>query len=266
MAAASASNPACRPEGGPDPVGRPEEGAASAPQAGPGVLPEAIVLAGGFGTRLRSVVSELPKPMAPVGERPFLEIVLDELVNAGVQRCVLAVGYKRETIEAHFGKQYRGMALAYSIEDEPLGTGGGIRQAADMLDGDACLVLNGDTLFRVDLEQLSRRFAERQSLLCVALKEMRDFDRYGTVVLESDGTISGFREKQPMQRGLINGGVYALHKELFALKELPPVFSFEKEILEAEVGRRRFHGEAFDAYFIDIGIPEDYARAQVELV
>lgn len=237
---------------------------AGVPQSG--VLTEAIVLAGGFGTRLRSVVQELPKPMAPVGERPFLEIVLDELADAGVQRCILAVGYKRESIQEHFGETYRGMTLAYSIEDEPLGTGGGIRQAADMLEGEACLVLNGDTLFRVDLALLSRRFAERDSLLCVALKEMRDFDRYGTVVLESDGVISGFREKQPMDRGLINGGVYALHKDLFRLKALPPVFSFEKEILEAEVGLRRFHGEPFDAYFIDIGIPEDYARAQEELV
>lgn len=235
-------------------------------QQGPAVLKEAVVLAGGFGTRLRSVVQDLPKPMAPVGQRPFLEIVLDELVHAGVQRCVLAVGYKRETIEAHFGAAYRGMALAYSIEDEPLGTGGGIRQAVDMLEGDACLVLNGDTLFRVDLAQLSQGFTERSSLLTVALKEMRDFDRYGTVVLEEDGIISGFREKQPMNRGLINGGVYALSKDLFALKELPSVFSFEAEILEAEVDRHRFHGQAFDAYFIDIGIPEDYARAQVELV
>jgi D-glycero-alpha-D-manno-heptose 1-phosphate guanylyltransferase len=229
-------------------------------------LTEAVVLAGGFGTRLRSVVQDLPKPMAPVGERPFLAIVLDELVAAGMQRCVLAVGYKADAIEAYFGADYRGMALAYSVEEDPLGTGGGIRQAVEQIHGDACLVLNGDTLFRVDLALLGRRFLEQDSLLTAALKAMRDFDRYGTVVLNEQGVITGFREKQPMAEGLINGGVYALHKDLFAGKELPAKFSFEQEILEAEVGQGRFHGEVFDAYFIDIGIPEDYARAQVELV
>jgi D-glycero-alpha-D-manno-heptose 1-phosphate guanylyltransferase len=230
------------------------------------VLRQAVVLAGGFGTRLRSVVSDLPKPMAPVGRRPFLEFVLDELVAAGLERAVLAVGYKAEAIRAHFGDAYRGLALAYSVEEEPLGTGGGIRRAFGMLDAEAGLVLNGDTLFRVDLARLCRRFAAADSLLTVALKEMTDFDRYGTVVLDGGGVITGFREKRPMARGLINGGVYALHRDLFGLRALPERFSFEQEILEAEVGRGRFHGEVFDGYFIDIGIPEDYARAQAELV
>jgi D-glycero-alpha-D-manno-heptose 1-phosphate guanylyltransferase len=226
---------------------------------------EAVVLAGGFGTRLRSVVSDLPKPMAPVRGRPFLEYVLDELVGQGLETAVLAVGYKADMIRDHFGETYRSLRLLYSVEDEPLGTGGGIRQAVDMAQGDAVFVLNGDTLFRVELQRLAERFYGASSLLTVALKEMHHFDRYGTVLVNDAGVITGFREKRPMEQGLINGGVYLLSKDLFALKPLPAVFSFERVILEGEYLRARFSAVAFDGYFIDIGIPEDYARAEREL-
>ncbi len=226
---------------------------------------EAVVPAGGFGTRLRSVVSELPKPMAPVQGRPFLEFVLDELADQGLERAILAVGYKADLIRAHFGEEYRSMQLVYSFEEEPLGTGGGILQAVSMADAESVFVLNGDTLFRVSLERLFNRFDLSSSLLTAALKEMHDFDRYGTVLVNDHGVITGFREKRPMATGLINGGVYLLSKQLFNLKPLPEKFSFEQEILEAEYLRGRFHAEIFDGYFIDIGIPEDYARAQVEL-
>jgi D-glycero-alpha-D-manno-heptose 1-phosphate guanylyltransferase len=226
---------------------------------------DAVVLAGGFGTRLRSVISELPKPMAPVRGRPFLEFVLDELVEQGLETAILAVGYKAELIREHFGDAYRSLRLRYSVEEEPLGTGGGIRQAVDMAQGDAVFVLNGDTLFRVALQALADRFYASSSLLTVALKEMHHFDRYGTVLVNDAGVITGFREKRPMERGLINGGVYLLDRALFALKPLPPVFSFEREILEGEYLRARFHAVTFDGYFIDIGIPEDYARAEREL-
>ena len=232
----------------------------------PALMPrEAVVLAGGFGTRLRSVVSDLPKPMAPVRGRPFLEIVLDELVEQGIRRAVLAVGYKAELIRAHFGDTYRSLELVYSFEEEPLGTGGGIRQAVAMCQSDAVFVLNGDTLFRVDFERLFNHFTASNSLLTIALKEMHDFDRYGTVLVNDAGVITGFREKRPMAIGLINGGVYLMRTSLFALKPLPEKFSFEQEILEAEYLRGRFHAELFDGYFIDIGIPEDYERVQTEL-
>ncbi len=232
----------------------------------PAAMPrEAVVLAGGFGTRLRSVITDLPKPMAPVRGRPFLEIVLDELIAQGIERVVLAVGYKAELIRAHFGDAYRSLELLYSIEEEPLGTGGGIRQAVAMCNSESVFVLNGDTLFRVDFERLFNRFAASDSLLTIALKEMRNFDRYGTVLVNDLNVITGFREKRPMELGLINGGVYLMRASLFGLKSLPDRFSFEQEILEAEYVRGRFHAEVFDGYFIDIGIPEDYERAQGEL-
>ncbi len=226
---------------------------------------EAVVLAGGFGTRLRSVVSDLPKPMAPVRGRPFLEIVLDELVDQDIECAILAVGYKAELIFAHFGQQYRSLELIYSFEEEPLGTGGGIRQAVSLCTSNGVFVLNGDTLFRVSFERLFNCFAASDSLLTIALKEMHDFDRYGTVLVNDHSVITGFREKQPMASGLINGGVYLLDKALFDLKPLKEKFSFEQEILEAEYARGRFHAEIFDGYFIDIGIPEDYERAQMQL-
>lgn len=226
---------------------------------------EAVVLAGGFGTRLRSVVADLPKPMAPVRGRPFIEYVLDDLMEQGIERVVLAVGYKAELIHEHFGDAYGSLSLVYSVEEEPLGTGGGIRQAVSLSSGDPVFVLNGDTLFRVSFEQMFSRFVRSGSLLTIALKTMQHFDRYGTVLLNEQQVITGFREKRPMAEGLINGGVYLLSRELFALKALPEKFSFEQEILEAEYLRGRFHAEIFDGYFIDIGIPEDYQRAQVEL-
>ncbi|MBI1192380.1 MAG: NTP transferase domain-containing protein, partial [Bacteroidetes bacterium] len=207
---------------------------------------EAVVLAGGFGTRLRSVVADLPKPMAPVRGRPFLAYVLDELLNQGIMRVVLAVGYKAEAIRDYFGDNYNGLELVYSVEEEPLGTGGGIRQAVGLCHAESVFVLNGDTYFRVSFEHLFNRFAASDSLLTIALKQMRDFDRYGTVLVNDAGVITGFREKRPMALGLINGGVYLMRTSLFALKPLPERFSFEQEILEAEYLRGRFHAEIFD--------------------
>ena len=220
------------------------------------------MLAGGLGTRLRSVVTDLPKPMAPVAGRPFLEHVLDELIDRGIRRAILAVSYKVDVIQAHFGDRYRDLEIVYSIEEEPLGTGGGIRQAVGMTTGEACFVVNGDTLFRADLAAMER--SARDAELVVALKEMRDFDRYGTVEFEG-GVLTGFGEKEPRAHGYINGGVYWLRRSLFEGRDWPQKFSFETDVLEALHGEGGFRVVPADAYFIDIGIPEDYDRAQREL-
>ena len=225
------------------------------------MIREAIVLAGGFGTRLRSMVTDLPKPMAPVAGRPFLEYILDDLAAQGIQHAILAVGHLRHTIMEHFGSSYAGMRLSYSEEVEPLGTGGGIRQACEHLEGVEAFVINGDTFFQVDLDRLAQIHQERRNLLTLALKPMRDFDRYGTVLVDADGLVVGFHEKRPLSEGFINGGVYALHRDLFR-KELPEVFSFEKEVLEKRHGERSMGSFVSDGLFIDIGIPEDYLRAQ----
>lgn len=229
--------------------------------------PEAVVLAGGLGTRLRSVVSDLPKPMAPVAGRPFLEYVLDELYDRGIRRAVLAVSYKADVVRGHFGDRYCDLELAYSVESEPLGTGGGIRRAAGMTRGRACFVVHGDTLFRVDLAALEQIAGKGDGAdLVVALKAMRDFDRYGTVEFDSVGRLTGFSEKRPRREGYINGGVYFLRRALFESRDWPVKFSFETDVLEALCGEGRFRAVPFDdAYFVDIGIPEDYEKARRDL-
>ncbi len=227
------------------------------------MIREAIVLAGGFGTRLQKVVSEVPKPMAPVAGKPFLQYILDYLIQHKVNHAVLAVGYLHETIINFFGDKYESLDITYSIESNPLGTGGGILQACNYVKGNNVFVINGDTFFDVDLVELSALHQHNHALLTLALKKMERFDRYGTVDLDADGRISGFLEKKYLDEGLINGGIYCLNKQIFH-PELPEVFSFEKEILEKEIVNRKIYGLRSEGYFIDIGIPEDYERAQTD--
>ena len=221
-----------------------------------------IILAGGFGQRLRHVVSETQKVMAPVSGRPFLQYVLDAAIAQGARRFVLAVGYKWEQLRAYFGDEYRGAEIVYSLEQTPLGTGGAIRQAMEKCQTEDVIVLNGDTFFDADLTELLRRHRERGAEITLTLKPMTDFDRYGTVTTDEDGRITGFHEKKPVKAGLINGGVYALRRE--TMQKMPEgPFSFEKEVLEPLT--LNACGFVCDGYFIDIGIPEDYFRAQTEI-
>lgn len=229
------------------------------------MIREAIVLAGGFGTRLQKVVSEVPKPMAPVAGKPFLQYILDYLITHKVEHVVLAVGYLRETIIAHFGDSYHNLKITYAIEENPLGTGGGILHACKYVKSDNTFVINGDTFFDVDLVELSAFHQSNNALLTVALKRMEKFDRYGTVELGAEGRITGFLEKKYLDEGLINGGVYCLNKQIFH-PSLPEVFSFEKEILEKEIVNRKIYGLISEGYFIDIGIPEDFSRAQHDFI
>ncbi|MBK7035238.1 MAG: nucleotidyltransferase family protein [Bacteroidetes bacterium] len=222
---------------------------------------EAIVLAGGFGTRLQTVVNLLPKPMAPVAGKPFLQYILDDLINQEIEHVILAVGYLKETIIDHFGYHYHNLKITYSIEDDPLGTGGGILQASKYANQEVSYVINGDTYFDVDLEALFNLHIHHKALLTVALKKMQKFDRYGTVEIDNDHKIIAFNEKKYVDEGLINGGIYCLDKKIFS-QDLPDKFSFEKEILEKEFIKGNVFGKVFDGYFIDIGIPEDYAKAQ----
>jgi D-glycero-alpha-D-manno-heptose 1-phosphate guanylyltransferase len=226
---------------------------------------EAIVLAGGMGTRLQTVVRDIPKPMASVDGRPFLEYVLAQLPGIGIQRVVLSVGYKWEVILAHFGHSFMGMEIDYAVEEQPLGTGGGIKLAFDKTTSEQVLVLNGDTLFACDLRWHFAQHTTDGGLISLALKEMHDFDRYGSVEVDADRRVMGFKEKQALDYGLINAGVYVIDRALWAKVDVAEKFSFEKDILERYVGALSFMGYKQDGYFIDIGIPEDYARAQMEL-
>ena len=225
---------------------------------------EAVILAGGFGTRLSHVVSDVPKPMAPIYGRPFLAYLLDRLVEAGIGRIVLATGYKHEVIEAWFGTGYRGAEIVYSKEDTPLFTGGAICQAAERLETDDFVVLNGDTLFDIDLAQLYSFHCSHKARLSVALRRVEDTSRYGSVTCEENRIIA-FREKaESTGAGDINGGIYAINRAWLMSLHLPTKFSFEKELMQSLAGEDGFYGLCFSDYFIDIGVPEDYFRAQQE--
>jgi len=226
---------------------------------------KAIVLAGGLGTRIARVTGEIPKPMAPIGSRPFLEYLLDYLIEQGSEEAVLAVSYKWEAIREHFGSAYRGMPLKYSVEDEPLGTGGAIQQALECLPDDEVVVLNGDTLFRVDLRSLKNAHRYGMARLSIALKEVADCGRFGRVEVSTDSVITNFLEKSTAGPGWINGGLYMLNRRLFTDFPMPARFSFEQDLVEPNIDRICPLAFKSDAYFIDMGIPEDYARAQHEI-
>lgn len=229
-------------------------------------MKEAVILAGGFGTRLRSVVSDVPKPLAPVAGRPFLAYVLDALVRQGYGHAVLATGYMHEKVEACFGNEYLGMKVDYARELTPLGTGGAIVNALQHCTADSVTVLNGDTLFLADLGQLERYADSKGTKLAIVLRAVPDAGRYGAVETDADGRITAFREKDTSAgAGNINGGIYRLQRHLLDGYTVGQQFSFEKEVMQQRYNSEAFYAYADGAYFIDIGVPEDYQRAQTEL-
>jgi len=222
---------------------------------------EAIVLVGGLGTRLRTVVSDVPKPLAPVAGRPFLAWLLDRLAQEGMRHVVLAAGYLAERVVDGIGREWRGMDVDYSIETEPLGTGGAVRQACSMLRGNAAHVLNGDTFLRYDMHGLVQATSRSGADLGMALARVDDVARYGAVVCAGD-RVEGFREKGENGPGYINAGSYYLTPA--AIRTLPaePMFSFETRVLAPLTAAGRVCGFDATSGFIDIGVPEDYRRAQ----
>lgn len=228
---------------------------------------EAIILAGGFGTRLRPAISDLPKSMAGINGRPFLGYLFDRLIQHGFEHVILSVGYMHEQISDHFGNAYRNLQISYAIEEKPLGTGGGIKLALEQAKSEEVLVLNGDTLFMLDLEGFNDFHLNHKSAFSLALRQVGDTGRYGSVRLDENARIAGFLEKQSSGGpGFINAGVYLISKKYFSELTLPEVFSLEKDFLEKEYMNSHFYGFACSGYFIDIGIPEDYIRAQTEFL
>lgn len=229
------------------------------------MITEAIVLAGGLGTRLKQVVPDLPKSLAPIAGRPFMSYLLDYVRKQGVNRFVFALGYKTELIE-NFVKGYLPKGTySFSIETEPLGTGGAVYKACKQITSGNSIVLNADTFFSVSFSKLYRLHEQEKADCTIALKSMTDFNRYGAVSINEKKEVTGFSEKKHQTKGLINGGVYALNTESFIKRSFPDIFSFEKDYLEKNYQKGNILGFVSDAYFIDIGIPEDYNKAQIEL-
>mgnify|MGYP000687021865 CR=1 FL=1 len=226
---------------------------------------EAIVLAGGLGTRLRSVVYGLPKPMAPIENRPFMEYILKYLEKNGITRVILSVGYKWEIIKEYFGDKFRNIEMVYCVEEEPLGTGGAIKKALCFVESNEVFVLNGDTFFNINLDVLYNLHKKKDSKLSLALKKMEFTQRYGSVDIDANNKILSFNEKTERCSVFINGGIYLLNKDFFiTLTTIRKKFSFEKDFLQEQFNNYEFYGFNFEEFFIDIGIPEDYEKAKKE--
>lgn len=228
-------------------------------------FPDIIILAGGLGTRLRDSVKDLPKAMAPVNGKPFLEYQFDFINNFGYKRVVLSTGYLGSAIENYFGNKYKNLELVYSAESEPLGTGGAVKLAFSKIISPHALILNGDTMFRINLDQFFQKHIEDLAKVSIALRHVDDASRYGLVECSPYGNITGFHEKSgDTFPGLINGGTYLVKTKYFRNLNLPVKFSLERDLFAKMLDPEIYRAQVFDDYFLDIGIPADYARAQNE--
>ena len=222
---------------------------------------EAIILAGGFGTRLASVLSDRPKALAPVGEEPFLILLLRKLSNEGFRRAIIATGHLGDQIVAALGCKVGGVEIVFSRESEPLGTGGAARLAIELARSSEVFVINGDTWVDLDYGDMIAFHHRHESKVTVAVVPVPDTTRYGTLEIVNDRIVS-FREKSASGQGVINAGNYLLNRDVFASFALPKRFSIERDFLEEYLDVLKPAAFRARGSFIDIGIPDDLSRAQ----
>ena len=228
----------------------------------------AIILAGGLGTRLKDVVPHLPKPMAPILDRPFLEYLMDYWIKQGVSHFILSVCYQKQVIMSHFSDNYHGASIEYSIEETPLGTGGGFLKAAQKL-SNTFLLLNGDTFFEVDLLKMIDFHHNQKSDWTLSIIKLSQIDRYMGIEINDNGKIISFNSAYDENFQFANGGVYLINPSI--LEKLiwsPDIYiSLENELLpEFASSRANLFGIECLGKFIDIGVPEDYFRAHEVLI
>ncbi|MES2677064.1 MAG: D-glycero-beta-D-manno-heptose 1,7-bisphosphate 7-phosphatase [Pseudomonadota bacterium] len=228
---------------------------------------QAIILAGGFGTRLQSIVKDVPKPMADINGLPFLSYLFTYLKNHNITDVVLSVGYLHQKIIDYFGNSYLGINIKYAIETEPLGTGGAILNSLKFIDqNQPVIILNGDTFLQIDYQKLSDFHEQKESDLTIVLRHLEDCSRYGSVTIDDKNSIVNFSEKNlTTKSGYINGGIYVINPKIFSNYNLPNKFSFEQDFLSKYLKATKPFGFIAEEYFIDIGIPEDYQKAQDQL-
>jgi D-glycero-alpha-D-manno-heptose 1-phosphate guanylyltransferase len=226
---------------------------------------EAIVLAGGLGTRLQSVLPSFPKCMAPIKDKPFLVYVFEYLINQQINKVILSIGYRKDQIINYFGNEYRSLSIEYAIENEPLGTGGAIKLALNLCTQDEVFVVNGDTYFIPDLAAMQKLHNDKSADMSIAVKFLMETGRYGLVISDELGRITDFREKDMVSgSGWINGGIYLIKRQLFdGLSEKR--FSIENDVFRISCSTLQMQAFQTDAFFLDMGIPEDYTRAQALL-
>jgi len=224
----------------------------------------AIILAGGLGTRLQSIVNDVPKPMADINGKPFLEYIFYYLLKYNITDVILSVGYKQEIIKNYFKNKYKTINILYSSEDIPLGTGGAIKHAMKLVNNtNSVLIINGDTFFDINLINLYKEKDNNNFDIIIALKELSCFDRYGSVIVKNN-IIEKFQKKKFTKKGYINGGIYILNKNIFNNYKTLDSFSFE-DFLENNLSKIKAYAYiSNNSYFIDIGIPEDYKQAKID--
>lgn len=230
------------------------------------MITEAIILAGGFGTRLQTIVKDVPKPMALIGDRPFLSILIDIYRAKGIKKFVLSLHHKPDIIIDYFKDSYRDVEISFVVEEKPLGTGGAIRLAATKLQTEHALVLNGDSFLDFSLQQ-ANELLEKYNSTIIFGRHVIDSGRYGRIE-HIDGLITKFEEKKDSNIGVpavINAGIYVMHKNLLDKFKLNEPFSIERDYFDSINKEQGFRLVIADGYFIDIGLPEDYLRAQQEL-
>lgn len=226
---------------------------------------EAIILAGGLGTRLRSAVADVPKSMADINGKPFLAYQLELMYRQGVRHFILATGYKAASIHNFFGTKFKTADITYARESQPLGTGGAIKFAMQFARSENVIVANGDSLFVVSLAKLLAFHQRKKASVSLSLKPMQQFERFGCVIIDEQDKIMAFEEKKYVEEGLINAGVYCIQKQAFEAILFPEAFSIERDYFEKYCDRGAFYGLAYDGYFIDIGIPADYNALQSDI-
>jgi NDP-sugar pyrophosphorylase family protein len=224
---------------------------------------QALILAGGAGTRLRPVLTQLNKPMAPVAGRPFLEYLFLQLKKYKVEEVILCVGYKADLIQSYFGAGDRwGIQISYSYETDFRGTAGALKLAEYLIHEENFFVMNGDSLFDIELQELMRYHRDMKALATLALACIDDSQRYGAVGLNETGRIVSFMEKrQGNTGGVINGGVYVFARKILDFIPEGQLISLENDILPKLIGQD-IYGLLSNGYFIDIGVPADYMRLQ----
>jgi len=228
---------------------------------------EAIILAGGLGTRLQPLISDIPKCMVSLSGKPFLQYLLKRLENNGFTSVILSLGYKHEAVETFISAYSSTMRIISVVEPTLLGTGGAARLALNIATEENVFILNGDTYTSVDYAEMMEMHHTRKADITIALKEVFESDRYGQVRIQSDNRITRFIEKTYFSKGLINTGVYIFERSI--LDDFPEKFSLEKDFFPQQVmssSGKNIYGFLTDGYFIDIGIPEDYYTAQQELL
>jgi NDP-sugar pyrophosphorylase family protein len=237
-------------------------------------FPGALILAGGLGKRLRAAYAAGPKSLAPVGRQPFLDYLLKWLRAEGVEDVILCVGYKRSRIRRHVGSGRKwGLRVRYSIEKKLLGTAGAVKKAGEMLAGERVFVVNGDTFLDVNLRKMSAFHRDQKGWATLAVARVADARRFGTLQLDPRGRVTVFLEKSASgaddtcacPRRQINGGVYLFEKKLFSRIPARGQVSLEKEVFPRLLLEKRLFGFVTDGYFLDIGVTDDFRRAQTEL-